>query len=85
VLQTSAVAAVLYFFLALLVCIPLFLVVLIFPEQKSPFQMLGPVFICLLPFLYAILGFIMTLIMCLFYNLVAHFMGGIAFSLEEKK
>ncbi len=89
ILQTSAMAAILYFFLALVIAVPFFLIASAFPfpisGQKFPFAALGTVFIIFIPFIYAILGFIITAIMCLFYNIVAKFMGGIAFTLEEKK
>ena len=80
-------AAILYFFLALVVAVPLFLVAsaIPIPGQKLPFAALGTVFIFFLPFIYAILGFIVTAVMCLFYNIAAKFVGGIAFTLEEKK
>jgi hypothetical protein len=55
------------------------------PEQKGPFAAFGSIFFVLMPFIYAIIGFIFTALGCLIYNLVAKFMGGMAFSLEEIK
>lgn len=86
VLQTSLIAAILYFALSLLICIPLFLIALVMPHTgNDPFSTFGSIFFLFLPFLYAILGFIFSSIGCLIYNLVAKFTGGIAFTLEEVK
>lgn len=88
VLRTSAVAAVLYFILSFIIVIPIFLLgsVLSSFQNSSALPMLGMgVVIFILPFVYGILGFILSVISCLLYNLVAKFMGGIAFTLEEIK
>jgi len=83
VLQTSAVAAMLYFLLSLLIFVPVFLITLAFPHSNTVLPFTGIV-VVFIPFLYAIAGFIFTALGCLFYNLVAKFMGGIAFTLEKK-
>lgn len=86
VLQTSLMAAILYFVLSLIICVPMFLISLLIPSTSSqPFGALGGVFFLFLPFVYGILGFIFSALGCLVYNLVAKFTGGIAFSLEEIK
>jgi fluoride ion exporter CrcB/FEX len=86
VLQTSLMAAILYFVLSLLICIPMFFVGLAIPNtSNNVFSSLGSVLFLFLPFLYAILGFIFSALGCLVYNVVAKFTGGIAFTLEEIK
>jgi hypothetical protein len=87
ILQTSVMAAVLYFILSLVFVIPMFLISLAFPHPSTGVfpMMFGTAFMVFLPFLYAVLGFIFTAIGCLIYNVVANFLGGVAFTLEEIK
>jgi len=86
VLQTSAMVAVLYFFLSLLIFVPIFLISLAIPDSgRSTIPFLsGGLFMLFAPFLYAVFGFIFTALGCLIYNLVAKMIGGFAFTLEEQ-
>jgi hypothetical protein len=75
--------AVLYFFLSLLFVIPMALILSfapIPPASKPPF---GPGFLVLMPFLYAIVGFLFVALACALYNLAARFVGGLEISVVE--
>lgn len=79
VVQTSKIVAVLYFVLSLLF-IPFLLTAFLANPQMSK----GAWFLVLAPFAYGIMGFVITAIMCLIYNLLAKWIGGIEFTTEEK-
>jgi hypothetical protein len=66
----------LYFILALLL-VPIFYLAVRGAPGTFP-----PVMIVLIPFMYAIVGYIGTAIGCWLYNIVAGWSGGIAFTLE---
>ena len=84
--QTSKVVAIILFFSSLVFVIPFGLIMMKMTGgnhiQGFPFGG-GGVFIIILPFLYAIMGFIMTAIGCWIYNLVAKWTGGIELEFED--
>jgi hypothetical protein len=87
VFQTSKVAAVLYGLLGL-VFAPIFLVVGMFaPGSGDEAGLLGlgagVAGAVLVPIFYAVFGFIGTAIACVLYNIIAGFIGGIEFELED--
>jgi hypothetical protein len=92
--QTAKVLAVLYFFMSLIICIPIalfsILSVLVGPTfggTGSSGGHYGIMFFILAPFFYAFFGFVIVGFMCLLYNAVAEKTGGISFtvSTDEKR
>lgn len=83
--QAAKLAAVLYFIMGLVFAVPIMSLSLFFspPEGAEQNNSMGIVFILILPFLYALMGFIFTPIMCWIYNLVAKYTGGLKFSLRD--
>jgi hypothetical protein len=80
VVQTSKVVALLYAIMSLLyTIIGVFMVV--FGSHKV--KMLGMVYV-FMPILMLALGFLLTLLGCWLYNVVAKWVGGIEFTVEEK-
>jgi hypothetical protein len=81
VYQTSKVAAIIMFFIALIFMIPFGLIGGLIGGVAgngfSGFPFGGGFFFIVMPFLYGIIGFIMTAISCLIYNLIAKWTGGI--------
>ncbi len=86
VLQTSWVAAVILFCVSLVFMLPIGLIVtLIGKSGLLPVGIpgFGGVIFFVLPFLYGFMGFIMTVISCLIYNLIAGWTGGIELEFDE--
>lgn len=82
VMQTAKMAGVMYFAMSLIFALPMFAFMSNIPgPQQSSFPF-GGNFMIFLPFIYGILGFIMTALMCLFYNLISGFIGGIEVEIE---
>ena len=74
--STALTVGILYFVLALLF-VPIFYFV-----ARGGVGALPPMMILLIPFIYAVVGYIGTVIGCWLYNIVAGWSGGIAFTLE---
>jgi len=86
VLQTSWVAVVILFCVMLIIMIPLGLVFSAIGKSglmPGHFPGFGVAFFFIIPFVYGIMGFIMTAISCLVYNLIAGWTGGIELEFEE--
>ena len=78
--SAAKVCAVLYF-LGGLIAVPIFLIVgMMAPEAGG--ERFGLVFAIVIRVVYAVMGFIFTLIACAIYNLVAGWVGGIEMELE---
>ena len=75
--STALTVGILYFVLALLL-VPIFYLA----TRGAATGALPPVMIVLIPFIYAVVGYIGTAIGCWLYNIVAGWSGGIAFTLE---
>ena len=75
-LQTAKVLAVLYFVITL----PFLLLMLVMPGSKQPFI---SSFLLVMPFFYALFGFLFTLFGAWVYNFVAKRVGGIEFTTQE--
>ncbi len=75
--STALTVGILYFILSLLL-VPIFYLATLGAGAKA----FPPVMILLIPFLYAVVGYIGTAIGCWLYNIVAGWSGGIAFTLE---
>jgi len=82
VYQTSKVAAIIMFFVALLFVIPFGLMSSLFAHTTGKPFFLGGFFLFIMPFLYGVMGFIMTAVSCAIYNLVSKWTGGIELELE---
>ena len=75
--STALTVGILYFLLALLL-VPFFYLA----TRGVPTGALPPIMIVLIPFIYAVVGYVGTVIGCWLYNIVAGWSGGIAFTLE---
>jgi hypothetical protein len=83
VYQTSKVAAIILFITALIFMIPLGLMGTFILGRSIPgFPFIDGLFFIFFPFMYGIVGFIMTALGCLIYNLIAKWTGGIEFEIE---
>ena len=84
VLQTSKVAAIIYFLLSLVFAVPFALISSVAGAEAFPgFPAGGGIAMAiLLPIIYAVFGFISTAIGCLIYNAIAGWVGGIEFEVE---
>lgn len=83
VMQTSKVVAIIYFLLSAVVMIPIGIIGSLIGDAAYPgFPSIGGIFFIFLPILYGILGFIVTAIGCLIYNLIAGWTGGIEIEVE---
>lgn len=77
--QTAKVCAVLYFVVSLVILVPIALFMAVAGSASAmpmPFGG-GWVVLLVLPFVYAIVGFVGVALSCLLYNLVASRVGGI--------
>jgi hypothetical protein len=95
VIRTSNIAAAIYFVGSLIFVVPFALFFSAMPAIPVTDQFGQPipgggtvdpapfaVLFLFLPILYAILGWVFTALLCLLYNLVARFMGGIEVQVE---
>ncbi|MHB1278610.1 MAG: hypothetical protein ACYC1Q_09430 [Bacteroidia bacterium] len=83
VYQTAKVAAIIYFLIAAVFMLPFGLIFSMVGTDKFPgFPFGGVIFFIFLPFFYGIIGFIMTAISCLIYNMVSGWTGGIEVEVE---
>jgi uncharacterized membrane protein len=84
--QTSKVASIITFFVTLIFMVPFALMTScirnVTGEGMPGFPFGGGVFFIIMPFIYAIVGFIMTALSCWIYNLVAARTGGIELEFE---
>ena len=76
--QTAKVIGVLYALMGVIL-IPVFMVVAMFSPNNQAF---GSGFALALPIIYSVMGFIVTAIGCVVYNLVAGWVGGVEVELE---
>jgi hypothetical protein len=85
VVRTASVAAIIYLILSAIIAIPVALIVATSPVTvvgqfgRTVTMQLSPLFILLLPLVYAAFGWIFTALACLVYNLAASVTGGIEF------
>jgi len=86
VLQTAKIAAVMYFAISLIFVIPFGLITLIAGatggREGAAGAIFGGVFIIFMPIIYAVMGFVFVALGCLFYNLIAKYVGGIEIEIE---
>ena len=84
--QAGKVAAVLYFIVGIVLACFLALSILFAPPNPAPGQ--GPPgwgFVVVAPFLYALIGLVFVPASCWLYNRVAGWVGGIEFTVEERR
>jgi hypothetical protein len=75
--STAATVGILYFILGLLI-VPIFY----FAALANPTGKMPTIILVLVPVGYAVLGYIVTAIMCWLYNIIGSWTGGIAMTLE---
>jgi uncharacterized membrane protein len=78
-LQTAKVIAVLYF----IVSLPFLPLLALTMLGSGGQQHASPAFLLILPFLYAVIGFVVTAFCAWVYNIVAKQVGGIEFTTSE--
>jgi len=83
VFQTAKVAAIIYFFISLVIILPFLFIASMLGMGDLSGMAIGGVFYIILPFIYSIFAFIFTAIGCLVYNLVAGWTGGIEVELDS--
>lgn len=79
ILQTSKVIALFYVLISLIYS---FIGVLMVAFGSGPIKAMGAIYI-FMPLLMGIIGFLMMLLCCWLYNVVAKWVGGIEFTVEE--
>jgi len=84
--QATKVFTIMYFMLGLVFATPMLLPTLIAGPQEGAegANKVGIWFYLAMPFIYAIMGLIFTPISCWLYNMIAKYVGGIEFTLQEK-
>jgi hypothetical protein len=75
--STALTVGILYFLLAVLLVPILYLT-----TGGALAATVPPVMLVLIPFIYAVVGYIVAAIACWLYNIVAGWSGGVAFTLE---
>jgi len=78
ILQTSKVLAILYGVIAVI-----FVPFLLIPGLGNEGNGSMVAFAVAAPFLYAVLGFLFTALFCWTYNILAKYIGGIEFTLDD--
>ena len=86
--QTAKFSAALYFIVTAIMMIPLGFMILAtdiaMGDNLGAFgAAFGMGFLFIIPFIYAVISFVMVAISCLIYNGVAHCVGGIEIEIEE--
>ncbi len=86
VIQTANMAAMMYFVMTIIFLVPFFILASMMPDMgdDTGMEWVSGVVLFLVPPLYAAFGWVMTAIMCWFYNLIAGFVGGIAVEIEPE-
>ena len=84
--QATKVFTIMYFIIGAAFATPMLLLTLIVGPQVGGEETnnLGIWFYIAMPFLYAIMGLILIPISCWLYNMIAKYVGGIEFTLQEK-
>jgi ABC-type sugar transport system permease subunit len=83
ILQTSLISAIIFFFLSLILVVPIMLIMGIaggFSDNMG--FAFGGLLLMFMPIMYAIMGFLMTAFWCWLYNVIAKKIGGIEIEFE---
>lgn len=84
VLQTSIVGALVMAGVSVIVFVPFAIIAgIVNSVVGNTFPFSGGMFLVGMPILYGIIGFVMTALSCFVYNLIAQWVGGIEFELED--
>jgi hypothetical protein len=81
--QATKLFTLLYFFVGLIVMVPLLLVALMVPQPDSD-DAITVGFALIFPVMYALIGLIFVPIGCLLYNFCARLVGGIEVVIDER-
>jgi hypothetical protein len=82
VYQTSKVVAIMYFLITAVFMIPFGIFFNFLSEKGETDFPFGGMFFMALPFVYAILGFLITALGCFLYNITVRMTGGIEMEVE---
>lgn len=83
VFQTSLISAIIFFFLSLIMVVPIMLIMSIAGGLSDNMGFaFGGLLMIFMPIMYAIMGFLMTALWCWIYNMVAKRVGGIEIEVE---
>jgi len=72
-----------YFFLGLLLILPMLLIYSMVPTPPGPGNKFGPGALIIFPFLYALAGLIFVPLGCWIYNMAAKLVGGLEVSVTD--
>lgn len=81
--QAAKVGAVIYFILSAIFIIPVWIFGAMFSALVPESYDFSAMFLLLMPFIYAIVGFIVSAVSCVIYNITAGWIGGIEVEIEE--
>jgi hypothetical protein len=81
--QAGKLFALIYFFVSLLITIPLLLITAVAPVPHGPGSKVGPGMLLIFPFIYALAGLIFVPLGCWIYNLAAKLVGGLQVSVTD--
>ena len=85
VIQTANMAAMMYFAMTLIFLIPTYFLINAMPDTDGTgMAWFSGAMLFIIPPLYAAFGWVTTAIACLFYNMIAGFVGGIAVEIEPE-
>jgi len=83
VLRTALISALIFFFISLIVFVPMLIIAGIAGEYSGGMGFgKAALPIVIMPLLYPIMGFLMTALWCWLYNMIAKRIGGIEFEDE---
>jgi len=83
VVKTSLIASLVLFFVSLIFLVPMALFMSLMGGGSIPgFGLSGLALVIVMPFIYAVVGFLMTAISCLLYNAIAKATGGAEFEVD---
>lgn len=75
--QNTMVFAIMMFLMSLIMLLPMFLIFLLAPNEDG-MQGMGWMLL-IFPFFYLVMGYVMVVIGCAFYNFVCKFTGGLQY------
>lgn len=83
VLQTSLISAIIFFFISLIMVVPVMLIMGIVGGFSGNMGFaFGGLLLIFMPVMYAVMGFLMTALWCWMYNVIAKRIGGIEIEVE---
>jgi len=82
--QAGKLFAVIYFFVGLIVVVPMELAAMLAPTPGGPGPHLTPGLIILFPVIYALAGLVFVPLECWIYNIAARLVGGIEVTVADR-